>query len=63
MSVPIPELPAGFVQGLARHPTAMNVFGQLPAREKSHYIQRAHQTSSKAEMRALITELDHFYTP
>ena len=65
MSVPkslLPDLPEGFAMALAQDPAAYDAFGRLPYSGKTHYIQRAHQVSSKAEMRALLSELDHTYT-
>lgn len=55
-------LPEGFSMALAQNPEALNTFGQLPGQEKSHYVDRAHQASSKAEMQALVSELGHFHT-
>lgn len=56
------QLPEGFAMALAQDPSAMDAFGRLSGQEKSHYADRAHQVSSKAEMRALVAELGGFYT-
>ena len=55
-------LPEGFAMGLAQSPKAMDAYGRLPGSEKAHYVERAHQVSSKAEMRALIDELGNIHT-
>ncbi len=55
---PLGELPEGFAMALAQDPAALDAFGRLPHSDKAHYVTRAHQASSKAEMRALISELD-----
>ena len=62
MSKPLFELPAGFAMALAQNPAAYDAFGRLPTTDKTHYVTRAHQVSSKAEMQALISELDHTHT-
>lgn len=56
---PMSQLPEGFAMALAlaQDPAALDAFGRLPGQEKSHYLDRAHQVSSKAEMRALVAEL------
>ena len=60
------QLPEGFAMAmamaLAQDPTALDAFGRLPGQEKSHYVERAHQASSKAEMQALISELGNSHT-
>ena len=57
------QLPEGLAMALAQDPAALDAFGRLPGQEKSHYVDRAHQVSSKAEMRALVAELgDDPYT-
>ena len=52
-------LPEGFAMALAQSPDALDAYGRLPGSEKAHYVERAHQVRSKAEMHALISELDH----
>ncbi len=59
---PLAELPEGFAMALAQNPTALDAFGRLPHNEKAHYVTRSHQVSSKAEMRALVSELDLGHT-
>ena len=59
---PMAQLPEGLAMALAQDPEALNAFGQLPGQEKSHYVERAHQVRSKAEMRALISELGDLHT-
>ena len=59
---PTTELPAGFSAALGQQPSVLDAFGRLSGSEKAHYAARAHQVSSKAEMRALIAELEHPYT-
>lgn len=61
---PISQLPEGFAMAmaLARDPAALDAFGRLPGQKKAHYIDRAHHVSSKAEMRALISELGDTHT-
>lgn len=56
------HLPEGFAMALAQDPAALDAFGRLPGQEKAHYVDRAHQVSSKAEMRALVSELGDSYT-
>ena len=56
------QFPEGFAMALAQDPEALNAFGQLPGQEKVHYLDRAHQVSSKAEMRALLSELGDPHT-
>lgn len=56
------QLPEGFAMALAQDLTAMNTFGRLSGQEKSHYVDRAHQVSSKAEMQALIAEFGDSHT-
>lgn len=56
---PFRELPEGFAMALAQDPAAMDAFGRLPHSEKAHYVDRSHQVSSREEMRALVSELDH----
>ena len=58
----ISELPEGFSMALAQNPVALDTFGRLPGQEKSHYVERAHQVSSKAEMQALVSELGNSHT-
>lgn len=55
-------LPEGSAIALGQDPEALNTFGQLPGQEKSHYMDRAHQVSSKAEMQALVSELGNSHT-
>lgn len=55
---PLRELPEGFAMALAQDPAAMDAFGRLPGSEKAHYVTRAHQVSSRAEMLSLVSELD-----
>ena len=52
---------SNFTNDLSKPSHAQNHFGHHPA-EKARYIQAAHQDSSKAEMWALICELDSFRT-
>lgn len=59
---PAHPLPEGFAMALAQDPAALDTFGRLPGQEKSHYVNRAHQVSSKAEMRALVSELHDSHT-
>lgn len=59
---PLSQLPEGLAMALAQDPNAMDAFGRLPGSEKSHYIERAHQVSSKAEMRMLVSELGNHHT-
>lgn len=59
---PIRQLPEGFAMALAQDPTALDAFGRLPGQEKSHYVDRALQANSKAEMRSLVAELGKGYT-
>lgn len=59
---PTHQLPEGFAMALAQNPAALDTFGRLPGQEKSHYVNRAHQVSSKAEMQALVSELSNPYT-
>lgn len=47
---------------LGQDPSALDAFGRLPGQEKSHYVDRAHHVSSKAEMEALISELGNSHT-
>lgn len=56
------SLPEGFAMALSQDPAALDAFGRLPGQEKAHYVERAHQVSSKAEMRALVSELGDSYT-
>lgn len=56
------SLPEGFAMALAQNPAALDAFGRLPGQEKAHYVERAHQVSSKAEMRTLVSELGDSYT-
>ena len=56
---PFAELPEGFAMALAQDPAALDAFGRLPKDEKAHYVTRSHQVSSRDEMRALVSELDH----
>ena len=59
---PVSHLPEGFAMALAQNPAAFDAFGRLPGQEKSHYVERAHQVSSKSEMRALVAELGDSHT-
>lgn len=61
-SDPLSSLPEGFAMALAQDPNAMDAFGRLPNQEKAHYVERAHQVSSKTEMRSLVSELGKGYT-
>ncbi|MCI9263874.1 MAG: YdeI/OmpD-associated family protein [Oscillospiraceae bacterium] len=59
---PMSQLPEGFTMALAQNPAALDAFGRLPGQEKTHYVDRAHQTSSREEMRSLVSELGKGYT-
>lgn len=59
---PTAQLPEGFAMALAQDPAALDAFGRLPGQEKAHYVERAHQASTPAEMRALLAELGQPYT-
>ena len=55
-------LPEGFAMALAQIPEALNTFGHMGPGERAKYVERAHQVSSREEMRALVSELDHMRT-
>jgi len=59
---PIRDLPEGFAMALAQNPAAMDAFGRLPGSEKAHYVERARNTASKADMQALTDELGRGYS-
>ncbi len=59
---PMSQLPEGFAMALAQNPAALDAFGRLPGQEKAHYVDRAHQISSREEMRSLVSELGKGYT-
>lgn len=59
---PVGSLPEGCAMALAQDLAALDAFGRLPGQEKAHYVERAHQVSNKAEMRALVSELGDSYT-
>ena len=59
---PINQLPEGFAMALAQDSAALAAFGRLPGQEKAHYVERAHQVSSKSEMRAIVSELGEYRT-
>lgn len=59
---PTAQLPEGFAKALTQDPAALDTFGRLPGQEKAHYVERAHQASTRAEMHALVSELGQPYT-
>ena len=62
MPNPLLELPEGFATALAQDPAAYDAFGRLPQSDRTHYVTRAYQVSSKAEMQALVSELGRTHT-
>lgn len=51
------ELPLGFGFALAQNPVAMERFTALSQQEKDAMVAKAHQVSSKQEMRQLVNTL------
>jgi len=47
---------------LSFNPDTPDPFGRLPGEEKGHYVERAHQISSRAEMQTFLAELGTSYT-
>lgn len=55
-------IPEGFSIAPAQDPTALDALGRLPGQGKSHYVDRDHHVSGRAEMLSLISELDKSHT-
>ena len=47
----------GFEFALAQRPDAMKRFSDLPKDKREEILQKAHRTSSKSEMQALVDEI------
>lgn len=54
---PLKELPLGLGMALAQNEKAMRRFSALSESQRQQFLARTHETSSKAEMRALVDSL------
>lgn len=54
---PLKELPLGFGMALMQNEGALLRFNELSDTEKKRLLERTHNVSSKAEMRALVDSI------
>ena len=55
---PTPEMPVGFALTLALHPSALQHYAELDRRSQTDFLHRAKAASTRAEMQALVKELE-----
>ena len=60
---PMQDLPMGFGMALLQDPRATRVFYAMSPAQQQEIIMRTHSISSKAEMRAFVSNLTHSNTP
>ena len=56
--VPTPEMPVGFALTLALHPSALQHYAELDRRSQTDFLLRANAASTRAELQALVKELE-----